>query len=98
MSLGDTVHVPSGPHQGVPVVFGYTYGHVKSVHLMYIGVHEYKYIGHETANWFGVWRTSIGVLSEMWGGDRRITRSVSDCHETIVISVRRDRVPTLHWI
>ena len=47
------VYIPPGPHQGAPVVFGYTYLHVKDVHLIYIGTYTYKYIEHESANWLG---------------------------------------------
>ena len=47
------VYVPQGPHQGAPVVFGYTYVHATTIHLIYIGTPAYKYIGHETANWLG---------------------------------------------
>jgi hypothetical protein len=29
--------VPPGPHQGAPVVFGYTYVHANNVHLIFLG-------------------------------------------------------------
>ena len=94
------VYIPPGPHQGAPVVFGYTYLHVKDVHLIYIGTYTYKYIEHESANWLGCAgrrATPIDVerhsLRCGWGHCRD-TASDSDCHESI--SVRRDRDP--HYV
>ncbi len=50
--------------------------------LIYIGTYAHKYIGHEIANW---WRwgtcTSIGALSEVWVGGRRVAGSDSDWGE-----------------
>ena len=47
------VYVPPIPHQGVPVVFGYTYVYRNDVLIIYIGGYTCKYIGHETENWLG---------------------------------------------
>ena len=46
-----SVKVPPEPHQGVPVVFEYKNVDTNTIHLMYIGVHAYKYLGHEPVNW-----------------------------------------------
>ena len=56
------VYVSQGPHQGATVVFGYIEGSFlvsrtadvrETMFLIYIGTYTHKYIGHETANWWG---------------------------------------------
>ncbi len=39
VSLGVEVHVTPAPHQGALVVFGYTYVHVNTIHLIYTGAY-----------------------------------------------------------
>ena len=50
---------------------------MNTIHLIYIGLVVYKYIGHESRS------TSIGTLSEVWVGGRRGSISDSDWGEDL---------------
>ena len=48
------VYVPQDPPQEVPVVFGYIEVPCERyAPNIYLGSYTYKYIGHETTNWWG---------------------------------------------